>query len=79
MRLSRPVYESLPYVYGVLGAAALFVVHLDPPGLHAKIALAIGFVAETAALTLYLHRYDYRVQSREYSGQLIDLPSHLSR
>ena len=34
-------------------------------------------MAETAALTLFLRRQDYRELSREYSGETIDLPSTL--
>jgi len=78
MRLARPVYESLPYVYVAIGALAIFLFYLDPVGLPAVIAFVIGFVAETAALTLFLRRQDYRELSREYSGETIELPSSLN-
>ena len=78
MRLARPVYESLPYIYGTIGALAIFLFYLDPVGVHAVIAFVIGFLAETAALTLFLRRQDYRALSREYSGETIDLPSSLN-
>ena len=77
MRLSRPVYESLPYVYMAIGALAIFVFYLDPAGPHATVAFAIGVIVETAALTVLLRRQDYRALSREYSGETIDLPSTL--
>jgi hypothetical protein len=77
MRLARPVYESLPYVYMAIGGLAIFVFYLDPSGLHGVIAFAIGLLAETAALTLLLRRRDFRELSREYSGETIDLPSTL--
>ncbi|MEP6548870.1 MAG: hypothetical protein ABJD53_15525 [Gammaproteobacteria bacterium] len=77
MRLAQPVYESLPYVYMGIGGLAIFVFYLDPVGLGALIAFAIGFVAETAALTLLLRRQNYRALSREYSGETIDFPSTL--
>jgi hypothetical protein len=77
MRLARPVYESLPYVYMALGAAAIFLFYLDPMGPRANVAFAIGVLAEIAALTLYLRRQDYRALSREYSGETIDFPSNL--
>jgi hypothetical protein len=77
MRLARPVYESLPYVYMAIGGLAILVFYLDPPGLHGVIAFAIGFIAETAALTLLLRRRDFRELSRDYSGETIDLPSSL--
>jgi hypothetical protein len=78
MRLARPVYESLPYVYMAIGAVAIFLFYVDEDGLSAKIAFVIGVVAETAALTLYLRRQDYRALSREYPQQTIDLPSSLN-
>jgi hypothetical protein len=78
MRLSRPVYESLPYVYMAIGALAIFVFYLDHEGLRGAVAFAIGLIAETAALMLVLRRQDYRALSREYSGETIDLPSSLN-
>jgi len=78
MRLSRPVYESLPYFYMAIGGLAIFVFYLDPEGLRGVIAFVIGLVAETAALMLLLRRQDYRALSREYSGETIDLPSSLN-
>jgi hypothetical protein len=77
MRLARPVYESLPYVYMALGGLAIFLFYVDPLGPRAVIAFVLGVVVETAALTLLLRRQDYRALSREYSGETIDLPSSL--
>lgn len=77
MRLARPVYESLPYVYMAIGGLAIFVFYLDQAGIRAAAAFVIGFIAETAALMLLLRRQDYRSLSREYSGETIDLPSSL--
>ncbi len=77
MRLARPVYESLPYVYMALGGLAIFLFYIDPVGPRAVTAFVLGVVVETAALTLLLRRQDYRALSREYSGETIDLPSSL--
>jgi hypothetical protein len=77
MRLARPVYESLPYVYMAIGVLAIFLFYLDPDGPRAVVAFVIGVIVETAALTLLLRRQDYRALSREYSGETIDLPSTL--
>jgi hypothetical protein len=77
MRLARPVYESLPYVYMAIGGLAIFVFYLDPVEPRAVVAFVIGIIVETAALTLLLRRQDYRALSREYSGETIDLPSTL--
>jgi hypothetical protein len=73
MRLSRPVYESLPLVYMVIGAVGVAIFYLDPPDISGKAAFIIGVCAEIAALTLFLRRLDYRALSREYSGETIEL------
>jgi hypothetical protein len=77
MRLARPVYESLPFIYVVIGGAAIFLFYLNPLGYAGKAAFLIGLLAETAALTLFLRRQDYRALSREYNGEIIELPSNL--
>jgi hypothetical protein len=77
MRLARPVYESLPYLYMAMGVLAIFIFYLDPVGARAVAAFAIGLIVATAGLTLLLRRQDYRALSREYSGETIDLPSTL--
>ena len=77
MRLARPVYESLPYLYVAIGGLAIFLFYLDPVGISGIVAFVIGIIAETAALTLFLRRQDYRALSREYSGETIELPSRL--
>ncbi len=56
---------------------AVFLFYVDPVGACALIAFVIGFVAETAALTLLLRRQNYRALSREYSDETIQLPSTL--
>ena len=77
MRLARPVYESLPFIYAAIGGAAIFLFYLNPLGYAGKAAFLIGLLAETAALTLFLRRQDYRALSREYNGEIIELPSNL--
>jgi len=78
MRLSRPVYESVPLVYAAIGGIALWLAYLDPEGPRGVIAAVIGVAAEIAALTVFLRRQDYRALSREYTGETIDLPSRLN-
>jgi Flp pilus assembly protein TadB len=77
MRLTRPVYESLPYLYMAIGGLAILLFYVDPLVSRAVVAFVIGVIVETAALTLLLRRQDYRALSREYSGETIDLPSTL--
>lgn len=78
MRLSRPVYESLPFIYGAIGVLAIVLAYLDPVGPRSMLAFTIGLIAAIAALTVYLRRQDYRALSREYSGETINLPSRLN-
>jgi hypothetical protein len=73
MRLSRPVYESLPAIYMIIGVVAILIFYVVPPGVGGKVAFTIGFFAEIAGLTLFLRRQDYRALSREYSGETIEL------
>jgi hypothetical protein len=73
MRLSRPVYETVPLFYLAIGAVAFLLAFLDPVSRRATIAFAIGMLALIAALTVFLRRQDYRAQSREYSGEPFDL------
>ncbi|MGO9934677.1 MAG: hypothetical protein ACLPV8_23080 [Steroidobacteraceae bacterium] len=77
MRLARPVYESLPLIYLLIGGLAIFLFYINPLGFAGKAAFLIGCISETAALTLYLRRKDYRALSREYTGETIVLPSDL--
>ena len=56
MRLARPVYETLPLIYGALGAFAILLAYLDPVSSRAVIAFGIGLLALIAALTVFLHR-----------------------
>ena len=77
LRLARPLYESLPYAYMVLGALAIGLFYFDSGAARAQVAFVIGVLFEIAALTLFLRRKDYRALSREYSGETINLPSTL--
>lgn len=79
MRLSRPVYETLPLIYVAIAAVAWLIAYLDPEDRRSGAAFAIGMVAAIAALTVFLRRQDYRAQSREYTGETIELPSTLRR
>ena len=74
MRLAGPIYESVPLVYAGIGGLAILIAYLDPQGPRTHIAFAIGLIGEVAALTLFLHRQDYRARSREYGGAKLDLP-----
>lgn len=72
MRLSKPVYESLPYVYMGLGAGALvFSYWWRAPG-WSDVVVGLGLLAVVCGLVLVLKRRDYRVQKRRYGAALDD-------
>jgi hypothetical protein len=77
MRLSRPVYESMPLIYAAIGGVAILLVCMDPQGPESPLAIGIAVISEVAALTVFLRRQDYRALSREYTGETIELPSRL--
>jgi hypothetical protein len=79
MRLARPVYEGLPFIYGLIGAMAIAIAYFDPVRTRSVVAFSIGLIAAIAALTVFLHRQDHRALSRDYTGETIDLPSSLGR
>ena len=70
MRLSRPVYESLPYVYMGLGVGSLvFSFFWRTPG-WSDAMVAVGLLLLVAGLVLVLKRRDYRLQKRRYGHDL---------
>jgi hypothetical protein len=70
MQLSKPVYESLPYVYMGVGAAALaFSYFWRAPG-WSDLIIGCGVVAVVCGLVLVLKRRDYRAQKRRYGAAL---------
>jgi hypothetical protein len=77
MRLSRPVYESVPLIYFAIGGCGFLLAYFDPERVRSIVAFCIGLIAAIAALTVFLHRHDYRDLSREYTGETIDYPSSL--
>jgi hypothetical protein len=77
MRLSRPVYETLPLVYAAIAVIAWLIAYLDGVGTRSVIAFVIGIAAAVAALTIFLHRQDCRARSRQYNGDNIEFPSTL--
>jgi hypothetical protein len=72
MRLSKPLYESLPLLYGVIGTAAIVIAYFEPGRIRSVVAFVIGLLAAIAALTVFLHRQDRRALSREYRSDSLD-------
>ena len=72
MRVSRPLYESLPYVYIAVGLAALVASFVWRVADWSGILAFFGVVAIIGGLVLALRRRDYRIQKRHYGAELDD-------
>jgi hypothetical protein len=74
MRLSKPLYESLPLLYVIIGVGAIVIAYFEPERNRSIVAFVIGLFAAIAALTIFLHRQDRRELSREYAADNLDMP-----
>jgi hypothetical protein len=70
MWLSRPVYESLPYVYVAIGLILLIASFFVTEG--STKWLVIGMILLIGGLVLWLKRRDYRIAKSEYDGSGLD-------
>jgi hypothetical protein len=72
MRVARPLYESLPYAYMAIGAAAVVASFTWRVADWSGILAAFGAVAIVGGLVLVLRRRDYRIQKRHYGTEFDD-------
>ena len=72
MRLSRPLYELLPYAYVLIGVAAIVTSFLWRVAGWSDLMAGLGLVAIVSGLVLVLHRRDYRIQKRHYGADFDD-------
>ncbi|MBM5812546.1 MAG: hypothetical protein FJ191_11370 [Gammaproteobacteria bacterium] len=72
MRLSRPVYEALPYVYVAGGFGALLASFLWRTAAWTELLALPGVLLIVIGLVLVLKRRDYRIQMRRYGGEFDD-------
>lgn len=70
MRLPRPVYEALPWLYLAVGALTLILWWFSPPAWWVSLLATVGIIAGVGGLTLVLRRRDYRDQQRRYGRDL---------
>jgi hypothetical protein len=70
MRVSRPLYESLPYAYIALGFGAVIASFAWRIADWSGILAMFGVIAIVGGLVLVLRRRDYRIQQRHYGSDL---------
>lgn len=66
-RLSRPVYEFLPWLYMLCGIAALVASYILPSGILSLIAGLVGLVGVLGGIVILLRRRDYRELRSQYA------------
>jgi hypothetical protein len=69
VRFSKPVYESLPWLYSSCGAAALVAGYRLRTGAAATLVSLGGLIAIIAGVAVWLRRRDSRARSAEYGGE----------
>jgi uncharacterized membrane protein len=64
--LAKPLYESLPALYGLGGAIALAIGYRLGHGWLSAACSLLGLAGLLVAVVLWLHRRDYRSSRNEY-------------
>ncbi|MBF8291598.1 MAG: hypothetical protein HW417_516 [Steroidobacteraceae bacterium] len=72
MRLSRSVYESLPYAYMLLGVGAFAASFIWRSEDWSDLVAGFGLIVLVTGLVLVLKRRDYRIQKRRYGAAFDD-------
>lgn len=72
MRLSRLIYESLPYVYMLVGIGAFLVSFLWRAEVWSDLMAGFGLIVLVTGLALALRRRDFRIQKRRYGAEFGD-------
>ena len=69
MRLPKPLYESLPFLYGLGGALLLLIGYLLRPGARSSWLSVLGFCALILSAVIWLRRRDFRASRGEYAAR----------
>jgi hypothetical protein len=74
MWIPKPVYETLPYLYGALGLTFLTVSWTGTTGVVSAVLLITGSGLLLISLVLWLRRKDFRDTQRHYNSRSLDEP-----
>ena len=66
MQLSKPLYESLPWLYVLAGALLIGVSHQLHSGVLSVLLLLAGLMAVIGGAAIWLRRRDFRATRAEY-------------
>lgn len=72
VRLSKPVYEMLPYLYILAGLLAIGSSYLLGRTLWSDAVLVFGIFCVLAGVVVLLRRRDYRAKRAEYPRSSFD-------
>jgi hypothetical protein len=67
-RLSRPLYEGLPWAYVAAGAAALFGSYMTTYRVISLAVGVLGFLGVLAGVVVLLRRRDFRAMRSQYGN-----------
>jgi hypothetical protein len=67
IRLARPIYEGLPWVYVLCGLIALVASYFERSALMSFVLGAPGFIALLGGIVILLRRRDYRRMRSHYT------------
>jgi hypothetical protein len=66
LQLSKPIYESLPWVYALGGAVLIAISHQLHSGVLSVLLLLAGALALVGGAAIWLRRRDFRATRAEY-------------
>ena len=69
MQLSKPMYESLPWVYALGGALLIAISYRLHSGILSVLLLLAGMLGLVGGAAVWLRRRDFRATHAEYWSQ----------